>query len=191
MAAATAYRMLVLTAAALRPDTISTNEVIDPRCNAAGGGRLTGAGLCYQPNGAHLQATPEWEPSATRVVLEYSVGRETHRPGETMNTLVSGLRSWSRGSTYHKRDQSAVRKATTNPKSITQHHRSAAVRTEEDDGPEIGLHQAAGEGRAPTLSGRKGADIIHDDCWVSDGPARQKEKVEEGGKDVVVVSAQE
>ena len=51
-----------------------------------------------------------------------------------------------------------------------------AARTEEDNGSEIGLHQAAGEGVAPSLLRRKGAKIIHENYWVSDGPARQKEE---------------
>lgn len=72
-----------------------------------------------------------------------------------------------------------MRKATTKPKSINQGHRSAAARTEEDKGSEVGFHETAGE--APPLLRRKGADIIHDDYWVSDGPARQKEDEEEVG----------
>lgn len=63
-----------------------------------------------------------------------------------------------------------MRKATTKPKSITQRHWSTVARTEEDEGPEVGLHEAAAE--APALLRRKGADIIHDDYWVPYGPAR-------------------
>lgn len=63
--------------------------------------------------------------------------------------------------------------ATTESESITQYHRSAAVHTEEDDGSEIGLHQASGEGAAASLSG-KGANSIHAIYWASNGPARQK-----------------
>ena len=48
--------------------------------------------------------------------------------------------------------------------SIIQRHREAAARTEENDGSEIGLHQAAGKGVVRPLRGRKDAGTIHSDC---------------------------
>ena len=94
-------------------------------------------------------------------------------------SVTSVLASTSRQGTYQKNVQSAVRKATTEPTSITQRHREAAARTEEDDGAEIGPHQAGGEGVSSTLLGRESTEIIHGDCWISDGPAKEEREEEE------------
>jgi len=94
----------------------------------------------------------------------------------SMTSVPDPHQSRPTGNTYHKKDQSPVINATTKSNSIIQRNRSAAARTEEDDGPEIGPHQATGPGAAPSLlRGRKNASIIHGDYCGSNGPAKQKE----------------
>ena len=110
-----------------------------------------------------LTYTPECELLATKSSRSAPSGeKHTALARPPMTSALSPHPSRSKRNTYHKKDQSPVIKATTKSNSITQRHRSAGARTEEDDRSEIGLHEAAGDGVAPPLL-RKDAGIIHDD----------------------------
>ena len=88
-----------------------------------------------------LTYTEECEPLATKSFRNNPPGeKHTALIRPPMTSASSPHQSRLRGSTYHRKDQRPVINATTKSNSIIQHHRGAVVRTEEDDGSEIGLH---------------------------------------------------
>lgn len=85
-----------------------------------------------------LTYTPERKPLAKNVSRNMSPGeKHTALVEPSMASARGRHRNRSSGNTYHRKDQSPVINATAKSNSIIQSHRSAAARTEEDDGSEI------------------------------------------------------